>query len=80
MNAWRLTLGAGLASLALAALVAGCGEGKPAVSASTTGAKVTGKVTVKGALAKKGTVSFNPANYLRKNEAARTAAIGSDGT
>jgi hypothetical protein len=80
MNAWHFRLAAAVASLALAAGVAGCGEGKPAVSASATEAKVTGKVSVKGVLAKKGTVSFNPANYLRKNEAARTAPISGDGT
>jgi hypothetical protein len=78
MKAWLWRLAAGAATLTLVA-AGGCGEGKPSVSASTTEAKVTGKVSVKGVLAKKGTISFNPANYLRKNEAARMAPIGSDG-
>jgi hypothetical protein len=79
MKAWQCRLAAGVAWLALT-VVAGCGEGKPSVSASTTEAKVTGKVSVKGVVAKKGTISFNPANYLRKNEAARMAPIGADGS
>jgi hypothetical protein len=79
MNAWQCKLAAGVASLALAA-TGGCGEGKPSVSASTTEAKVTGKVSVKGVPAKKGTISFNPANYRRKNEAARMAPIAADGS
>ncbi len=68
-------------TIALAAAVGGCGaQGKPPVNSSTTEAKVTGKVTVKGVLAKKGVVTFNPANYLRKTEAARDAPIRPDGT
>jgi hypothetical protein len=81
MKAWPRKLVAWITSLTLALAAAeGCGEGKPAVNASTTEAKVTGKVSVKGVLAKQGTSSFNPANYLRKNEAARMAPIDSDGT
>jgi hypothetical protein len=79
MKGWQRRLAAGIVLGLLSLVAVGCGEGKPSVNASTTEAKVTGKVTVKGVLAEKGTVSFNPANYLRKREAARMAPIGPDG-
>ena len=58
----------------------GCGEGKPAVDTSHTEATVKGVVKINGEPATEGEISFDPANYLRKNEVARLAPIGKDGT
>ena len=58
----------------------GCGEGKPSVSSDTTESTVKGTVTIKGKLASKGKVVFDPANYLRKDVTARSTDIGKDGT
>jgi hypothetical protein len=58
----------------------GCGQGGPAVSTSTTEAKVHGKVTVRGKPVKKGMVWFDPANYRRKDVTARSTDVAADGS
>lgn len=65
--------------IGLGMLVSGCGK-KPSVSTSTIEATVSGIVTIDGKAVTEGEVSFDPSNYLRKNETARTAPIGPDGT
>jgi hypothetical protein len=63
------------------ALVVGWGcDSRPSVSSSTTEATVKGTVTIKGKPPKKGEIVFDPANYQRKDVAARTAKIKEDGT
>jgi hypothetical protein len=59
---------------------AGCGGGVPAVSTSKTEAAVHGKVIVRGKPVAKGLVWFDPANYRRKDVAARSAEVAKDGT
>src|SRR5262249_55512696 len=72
-------LTATLASLVTVAW--GCGgSGKPPVSSSTTEAKVSGRVLIKGKPATKGTVHFDPSNYRRKMEPVRSAPINPDGS
>jgi hypothetical protein len=68
--------------MAMSVLVAcvGCFDERPSVSSSTTEATVKGTVTIKGKPATKGQVVFDPSNYQRKEEKARTAPINSDGT
>ena len=56
----------------------GCSS-KPPVSSATTEATVSGTVTIRGKLATKGEVIFDPSNYRRKSEPYRTAPIGPDG-
>jgi hypothetical protein len=73
-------VGAWLIAGSLLAASAGCGDGKPAVDTSTTEAKVTGKVTVKGKAATRGKVTLDPSNSSRKDVAARSSPIGKDGT
>lgn len=58
----------------------GCGGGIPAVSTSKTEATVHGKVVVRGKPATKGLVWFDPANYRRKDVAARSTEVSKDGT
>lgn len=64
----------------LVILAAGCGSGPPAVSSSNTEATVTGSVSVQGKRLSSGTISFDPANYERKDAVPRSAPIGKDGT
>ncbi|MDX2036896.1 MAG: hypothetical protein SFX72_09605 [Isosphaeraceae bacterium] len=71
-----------LGALILPAMIAvstGC-DSRPAVESSTAEASVTGKVVIKGKPATKGTVVFDPANYMRKDVSARSATIEPDGT
>lgn len=59
----------------------GCGgESKPAAESSMTEAKVHGTVKARGKPMTDGEVTFNPANYLRKDVPSRKAAIKKDGT
>jgi hypothetical protein len=69
-------------SLCATALAAswGCGDERPAVESSMAEATVRGTVRIKGKLATRGTVTFDPSNYLRKDAAARSARIAKDGT
>src|SRR5262245_14224012 len=69
-----------VAPMILAIIASGCDSGKPAVSTSSTEAKVMGKVLIKGEPAKSGTVHFDPSNYRRKSAAVRSAPINPDGT
>ena len=71
-------LASGLTVLAVAGW--GCGDGRPGVEGSNTEAKVRGKVIAAGKPATKGEVVFDPSNYKRKLEQARTAPINPDGT
>ncbi len=61
-----------------AAMVAGCGDGKPYHDTSLTEATVRGVVKANGEPVTEGTISFNAANSGRL-VAARTAEIGPDG-
>jgi len=69
-------------ALASTLLVAacGCGSDTPAVDTTTAEAKVSGTVTVRGKPMAGGEISFDPSNSVRKDEKARKATIGSDGT
>src|SRR5689334_20544731 len=58
----------------------GCGDGRPAVESSRSEATVRGTVRIKGKAATRGTVTFDPSNYLRKDVGARSARIAKDGT
>lgn len=58
----------------------GCGDSPPSVDTSKTEAMVKGVVKIGGTPATEGEISFNPANYQRKDAATRTAPIGKDGT
>lgn len=58
----------------------GCGGGRPPVETSTTEATVHGKVLVNGQPVKTGQVWFDPANYRRKDVAARSVDVAEDGT
>ena len=72
-----------LAALMVGGLLAisGCeGGSPPSVTSATTEATVKGKVTLGGKPASGGEVVFDPSNYQRKMESARTAKIGADGT
>jgi len=70
-----------LVILAVAAIVSGVGcDGGPPVETSKTEAKVHGKVIIRGKPVKKGRVWFDPANYRRKDVAARDAEVAEDGT
>jgi hypothetical protein len=61
-----------------AALLAGCGDGKPYTDTSLNEATVTGIVTAKGEPVTEGTIVFNPNNSGRKVPM-KTATIGPDG-
>src|SRR5947208_3458602 len=65
--------------LLTASLAASWGCGRPATTASTDEATVTGTVTIRGKRATEGTVTFDPSNARRTMVPARTAPIGSDG-
>ena len=68
-------------TLALLALIApGCGDGAPSVDSSTAEGTVSGKVTIRGKPATKGSIIFDPSNIKRKDAAPVTAAIGADGS
>ena len=73
------TLIGSLAAVFALTLIVGC-EDKPSVATSSEEATVKGKVTINGKTATKGQVQFDPANYKRKDVAARNAPIGADGT
>jgi hypothetical protein len=68
--------------MAFAALVAapGCGGGASPGSAPVEEATVHGKVTIKGVLAKGGTIYFDPTNASRQSAPVASAGIGKDGT
>ena len=72
-------IGSSFVAAAALFLMLGC-EDKPSVSTTTEEATVHGKVTYKGKPLTKGQVSFDPANYQRKNVTARQADISADGT
>ena len=61
-------------------LGAGCGDGKPSVSASMNEATVRGKVSIDGKPVTQGSVFFDAANYRRKLVPARQVPIAKDGT
>lgn len=71
---------AGLMTAAALWGAGGCGGSAPAVDTSSTEATVTGVVKIGSTPATEGEISFNPANYQRKDAAIRTAPIGKDGT
>ena len=72
---------AALAPVLALLVLAGCGDGKPAVNSSTTEeGTVRGKVTLGGQPLTGGQLVFNPANYQRKSAPTRSASIGDDGT
>lgn len=71
---WGALLGATI-------LCCGCDStGVPAESASTTQAKVKGKVTVDGKPLAGAEIRFNPANANRKSAPIASATIAADGT
>jgi hypothetical protein len=80
LKMWRAS--ALLASTLATWLIAcgGCGGGAPSVSSSTEEATVHGAVRINGKPAKKGTITFDPANVQRKSASVKTADIGTDGT
>jgi hypothetical protein len=62
-------------------LLAGWGcDSRPAVDTSTEEGTVKGTVYLRGKPVSGGTVYFDPANYKRKDVAARKATINKDGT
>jgi len=69
-----------LAAMGLLVILCGCGEGKPSVSSSTTEATIKGTVAIRGKPVDGGIISFDPSNFKRKTEPARTAAINKDGS
>ncbi len=71
---------AGLMAAAALWGAGGCGDSPPSVDSSKTEATVKGVVKVAGAPATEGEISFNPANYQRKDATIRVAPIGKDGT
>jgi len=77
----RIWLTISVPGLAIIAMAhgAGCGSG-PAVATAMTEATVHGKVTVNGKPVKKGMVWFDPANYRRKDIAARSTEVSPEGT
>ncbi|MFO0907849.1 MAG: hypothetical protein U0794_05720 [Isosphaeraceae bacterium] len=70
-------LAAGL-TLALAAW--GCAESKPSVETSLEEATVKGLVSIQGKPVTHGEVTFDAANYLRRDVQARTVPIQKDGS
>ena len=58
----------------------GCGDGKPSVDTALTEATVSGTVKINGKTATKGTISFDPSNYQRKDAKPASALIGKDGS
>ncbi len=62
-------------------IVLGCDGGSPpSVDSGKTEATVKGTVKIGGVPATEGDITFDPANYQRKDAAARTAKIEKDGT
>lgn len=66
-------------SATLLGSASGCGS-KPSVDASTAEATVSGSVKIRGKPMSQGEITFDPANYLRKDVSARTAKLKPDGT
>ena len=66
----------------VAAAISGCdgGGGGPKVDSSAREVKLTGKVAIKGAPAKGGTVTFDPGNNFKRAFSPRSAPIKDDGT
>jgi hypothetical protein len=58
----------------------GCDGGKPPVETSMTEVTVAGKITKGGKPVTKGSITFDPANYRRKDVMARSAPINEDGS
>ncbi len=80
MRSMRQWVGTSL-TFGLLLVASGCGDGKPAVDSSTTAeGKVSGTVKIRGKAMKGGEITFNPANYQRKDAQPRTARIKEDGT
>jgi hypothetical protein len=65
-------------TLAGAAFVSGCGDGRPSMDTSLTEATISGVVSVKGVPSAGGTILFNPSNAGRIVPT-RSAPIGPDG-
>jgi hypothetical protein len=76
VSRWWLTPAA---ATAFSVAAWGCG-GKPSVDTSSSEAKVTGTVKVKGKPMTSGTVTLDPSNYVREKANPRTGDIKSDGT
>jgi hypothetical protein len=80
----RFALRGGIAAKVAASMtmlaLAGCGDGTPPVSSSSTEVTVHGSVKYKGLPVKKGTIQFNPANIRRRDAKAVGAPIGADGS
>ncbi|WP_406698055.1 hypothetical protein V5E97_04300 [Singulisphaera sp. Ch08] len=76
----RLRTAAILTAAAMLVAAWGCSGGVPDVSSSTAEATVKGTVKVRGKVATKGKVIFDPANMKRPDTAAREAPINQDGT
>ena len=70
---------AGLMAAGILGFAAGCG-GRPSVDSSHTEVTVKGVVKVDGTPVKGGEITFDPANYQRKDVVSRTAKIGDDGS
>jgi len=80
MKSVRQWVGTSL-TFGLLLLASGCGESKPAVDSSTTAeGKVTGTVKIRGKAMKGGEITFDPANYQRKDAPLKKAPIKEDGT
>jgi hypothetical protein len=61
-------------------IFAGCEGSPPAVDTSNVEATVKGVVKINGVPATEGDIMFDPANYKRKDAAARSAPIGAGGS
>jgi hypothetical protein len=70
----------GLITVVALGFLAGCEGGTPSVDSSNTEATVKGVVKINGVPATEGEISFDPANYKRKDVPQRSAPIGPDGT
>jgi hypothetical protein len=71
---------AGLMTAAALWGAGGCGDGPPSVDTSNAEGTVKGVVKIAGVPATEGQITFNPANYQRKDAQVRVAPIGKDGT
>src|SRR5262245_34126547 len=69
-----------LAITGLLVFLWGCVDQRGSVPTSTEEATVKGTVLIHGKPATKGTVTFDPSNYKRKDAVLRTAPLNSDGT
>jgi hypothetical protein len=65
---------------ALLAVAWGCSGGRPPVDTTTAEATVKGTVKINGKTATKGTIYFDPSNYVRKDAKRASAPIGKDGS